>query len=106
MVNQAGGIFRLTSGGPQQLAKAPAGGLDGVVDWEAGGGLLVSSWGGKAIYRVELSAGKDAAVTTVFGEEKGGALESPADIGFDQKRQRLLIPLFKENKLLIRPVAP
>ena len=48
-----------------------------------GGALLVSSWGDKAVLRSDGG-----------GEfEKGfGKLESPADIGIDEKRKRLLVP--------------
>lgn len=105
MVNKSGGVFRLEGGEAKPVATAPAGGLDGVVFWPSGGGLLVSSWEGQAVYRVDLAAG---AVTTQFGAGHGdaGALVSPADIGFDEKRQRLLVPHFQQNTLRIMPVAP
>ena len=58
-------------------------GLDGVV--MIGDKLFISSWEGKSI-----SSGKPGeAFTEVFTE-----LESPADIGFDSKRSRLLVPHF------------
>lgn len=68
--------------------KLPKGGLDGVV--EAGGELIISSWEGAALYR-----GK---VTGPFTEWKTG-LATPADIGLDTKRKRVLVPRFMDNKV-------
>ena len=31
------------------------------------------------------------------------ALDAPADIGIDTRRHRVLIPLFKQNKVVILP---
>jgi hypothetical protein len=50
--------------------------------------LLVSSWEGKAVYRGK--AGGE--FTAVFTE-----LTAPADIGFDTRRNRVLVPRFQEN---------
>ncbi len=63
--------------------KLPKGGLDGIV--LVGDTLFISSWEGKSI-----SSGKAAGpFTEVFTE-----LEAPADLGFDSKRNRLLVPHF------------
>lgn len=68
--------------------KLPKGGLDGVV--MIGDKLFISSWEGKSI-----SSGKPGeAFTEVFTE-----LESPADIGFDSKRNRVLVPHFMGNSV-------
>jgi sugar lactone lactonase YvrE len=75
-------------------SKAPKGGLDGIVGL-ADDTLFVSSWEGQAIYRV--SAGG------AFSEFMGG-LEAPADIGLDRARARLLIPLFKANKVVLKQI--
>lgn len=66
----------------------PKGSLDGVI--EVGDELLVSSWDGAAIYR-----GKPG------GEFKqvAGDLKAPADIGYDPKRGRVLVPRFQDNKV-------
>ena len=66
----------------------PKGSLDGVV--MVGDELVVSSWEGSALYR-----GKPG------GEFKEliSKLEGPADIGYDSKRNRVLVPLMKENRL-------
>jgi hypothetical protein len=73
--------------------KPPKGQLDGIVI--SGGKTLVSSWEGKAIYSVAA----DGTATEVIG-----GLDEPADIGFDTKRSRLLIPLFGKNTVEIRPL--
>lgn len=75
-------------------AKLPKGQLDGVVVLD-GGELLVSSWEGKAVYR-----GKPDGAWT----EQVTGIESPADIGFDRKRKRLLIPGFMTNTVTAHPV--
>ena len=64
----------------------PNGGLDGLV--AVGDEVLVSSWGAKTIYRGK-PGGEFKAVFT--------DLEAPADIGFDSKRNRVLVPRFQGN---------
>jgi hypothetical protein len=76
--------------------------LDGYGRFE--GSLLVSSWVTGKIYLVGRS-GKD--IETVV--EVKGAVNSPspdgcADLNIDQRRNRLLIPLFNANQLLIIPL--
>ncbi len=75
------------------LPKPPAGSLDGVVRL-SDGSLLVSSWDGKAVYR-SVGTGWTVAVDSV---------EAPADIGYDTKRRRVLIPLFLANAVRTRSV--
>lgn len=75
------------------LPTPPNDGLDGLVKLKDGR-FLLSSWGGSAIYAMN----KDHTFT-VFAN----ALDAPADLGIDSKRKRLLIPLFKENKIVILP---
>lgn len=69
----------------------PTGGLDGVVRLDDGS-LLVSSWEGSAVYRVDQRGKAEAVVKNV---------PAPADLGLDVRRHRLLIPQFTENKLRI-----
>lgn len=76
------------------IATLPAGQADGVVRLDDGT-LLVSSWGGEAIYRVREGADPEAVVE---------GIPSPADIGWDAQRQRVLIPVFQENRLVFEPV--
>jgi hypothetical protein len=70
----------------------PAGSLDGVVQL-ADGRLLISSWETSSIYAV----GTDGAVTLLVDK-----LASPADIGWDSKRERVLVPLFSDNAVVIQ----
>jgi sugar lactone lactonase YvrE len=77
-------VYRLDDkGAKQDVTKTPAGGLDGVV--AVGDALLVTSWQGSAIYRGKLGGAFDL----VLGDQK-----APADIGYDTKRGRVLVPHF------------
>ncbi|HWO88771.1 MAG TPA: hypothetical protein VNL98_06440 [Gemmatimonadales bacterium] len=71
--------------------------LDGLVRL-ADGTLLASAWADSSVYRLAPS---DTAWTRLVG-----GLPSPADIGFDTRRGRLLIPIFQGNRVEIRPLAP
>jgi sugar lactone lactonase YvrE len=66
--------------------KLPKGSLDGIV--AVGADFIISSWEGAALYR-----------GTFGGEfkEVASGLKAPADIGFDVKRSRVLVPRFQEN---------
>ena len=73
----------------------PEGELDGVVHLEDGT-FLIASWKGDAIYR----------------GARGGpfhpilqAIDAPADIGYDTKRHRLLIPRAFANEVTVHDVA-
>jgi sugar lactone lactonase YvrE len=86
---------RAVSGGtPATFATLPAGQLDGVLRLQDGS-LLISSWEGKAIYRVSATG----QVSTVFEN-----IESPADIGWDSRRNRVLIPIFMGNAIDVREI--
>ncbi|HSK17581.1 MAG TPA: SMP-30/gluconolactonase/LRE family protein [Longimicrobiales bacterium] len=89
-------VQRIAAGGgtPDSVATLPAGQLDGVVR-TSDGTLFVSSWEGQAVYRVS----PDGAVSTVVEN-----VEAPADIGWDTRRQRLLIPLFNGNRIEVREI--
>ena len=64
-----------------------AGGFDGVE--VAGGRILVSSWADSTVSAYET--GQEVKVIT--------GVPSPADIGFDAKRNRVLIPIFQGNRV-------
>lgn len=90
----SGKMISINRAGKQTaLPTPPNDGLDGLVKLKDGR-FLLSSWGGSAIYALN----KDLTFT-VFAK----ALDAPADLGIDTKRKRLLIPLFKENKVVILP---
>lgn len=84
----------LDGSAPSQIATLPGGQLDGLIRLDDGT-LLVSSWEGSAVYRVSA----DGQVSTVVEN-----VQSPADLGWDSRRQRLLIPLFMGNSIEIHEV--
>ena len=73
---------------PSVIAKGP-GGFDGVEI--AGSRLLVSSWTDSTVSTYET--GQEVKVIT--------GVPSPADIGYDAKRKRVLIPVFSGNRVEI-----
>jgi sugar lactone lactonase YvrE len=90
----SGEIYAVDAKGKQAKGqKLPKGQNDGVVALE-GGEFLVSSWEGSAIY-----AGKPGGEWKPIIEN----VKSPADIGYDTKRHRILIPVFQGNTVIIQP---
>ena len=69
--------------------------LDGIV-FTKDGGYLFSSWGDKAVHRVDSAGATSRVVESVDG---------PADIGYDAQRDRVLIPLFNLNQVRIVPLG-
>ena len=91
---QEGVTYELSAtGAMSQMRNLPKGQLDGV-EALAGQVLLVSSWAANAVYRV-TGANAEVLIANV---------QSPADIGYDQKRERVLIPLFQGNQVRIQPL--
>jgi hypothetical protein len=84
-------------GVPTDVRSVPGGQLDGLITLPDGS-LLLSSWETNTIYRL-LPGGQ---VETVFSNPDSPA----ADLGFDAARNRLLIPLFAANAVLIVPFVP
>ena len=76
------------------LTELPGGQLDGVVVLDDGS-MLVSSWETSSVYHVPPMA-EGGAATVVEG------VPSPADIGWDSRRGKILIPVFQENRVEIR----
>ena len=82
-----------TTGGSKTVAATlPAGQLDGVVR-QSDGSIIVSSWESNTVYHVTPQGEVHAIMPN---------MESPADIGLDAKRNRVLIPLFNPNRVEIR----
>ena len=75
-------LYSLDGDKKKKLAELPDGQLDGVVHL-ADGSVLVSSWAGEGIYRGKPG---DRFEPVLIG------IDAPADIGYDTKRHRLLIP--------------
>jgi sugar lactone lactonase YvrE len=94
MVTMASGrVFHFDATGRRtELPKPPKGALDGLVQLPDGS-LLITSWEGQAIYRLS-TAGQ---YTTV-----ADSLPSPADIGWDPGRHRILLPQLMLNKVSFR----
>ncbi len=70
----------------QEVTHLPAGGLDGI--FAVGDVLYISSWQASAVYRGKLGGSFEPVLHGV---------KSPADIGYDSKRHRILVPRFTEN---------
>lgn len=64
--------------------------LDGI-EFLPDGGFLFSSWGDQGVFKV----GTDGSQSLV------AAADAPADIGYDATRNRVLIPLFTSDEVLI-----
>jgi hypothetical protein len=91
-----GEIYQLGADGGRTAVLPAAEGrqLDGIV-FTGDGGFLFSSWGDRAVHHV----GPDGTVTRVLED-----VESPADIGWDAQRRRVLVPLFMADRVLIQEV--
>jgi sugar lactone lactonase YvrE len=83
----SGEVYRVDDkGNKTDVSKPPTGALDGIVS--LGDSLLVTSWQGSAIYKGTLGGAFEMALP----DQK-----SPADIGYDTKRGRVLVPHFTED---------
>jgi sugar lactone lactonase YvrE len=82
----SGELYKVDATGKKEAGqKLPAGVLDGLVKL-SDGTLLATSWAASAIYRGTPGGTFETIVHDV---------KSPADIGFDTKRNTILIPLFQ-----------
>jgi len=87
-------LYQIDQGKKTNVTTLPKGSLDGLVHL-ADGSFLVSSWDAKAVYR-----GKPGAAFTAVIEN----VNSPADIGYDTKRKRVLIPHFMDSIVTVHPL--
>ncbi|MFL6248904.1 MAG: SMP-30/gluconolactonase/LRE family protein [Thermoanaerobaculia bacterium] len=87
-------LYELVDGKRRNVAKMPGGQLDGVVHL-ADGTALISSWKGNEIYRAP-ARGKAEAILA--------GMDAPADLGYDTKRHRLLIPHPMANQVTVHTV--
>jgi hypothetical protein len=86
----SGELYALDAQGKKVDAqKLPKGTLDGII-LLPDGDLLISSWDAGSVYR-----GKPGGEFTAVVEDA----KSPADIGYDLKRQRVLVPLFESDEI-------
>jgi hypothetical protein len=80
-------IYRLDDKGKKQdVTKTPKGFLDGI--FMNGDAIYVSSWEAQTVFKGKLGGTFEPAFTN---------LKAPADIAFDRKRSRLLVPRFQED---------
>lgn len=87
----SGELYRVDTGKRAEVQKLPKGTLDGIVKAKQGL-FLISSWEGEEV----MSGAPGGMFRTVRAK-----LKSPADIGYDPRRNRLLVPLFMENVVQI-----
>ncbi len=88
-------LYSIDEDGKATEVILPAGGLDGL-EVANDGQLLISSWEAQAIYRGTPDDGFEVIVPDV---------ESPADIGYDETRDHLLVPLFMDDEVRIIPLG-
>lgn len=80
-------LYRLDEKGAKaDVTKLPTGGLDGLV--AMGESVLVTSWKGSTIYKGKPGSKFEPVVSGIGG---------PADIGYDTKRSRVLVPRFMDS---------
>lgn len=82
-------LYQLSDGRKTNVTTLPEGSLDGLVAL-SGGDVIVSSWDASAVYR-----GRPGGTFAPLLEN----IDAPADIGFDEKRNLLLVPHFNENRV-------
>jgi hypothetical protein len=87
-------LYRLADGKKADTSELPTGGLDGLEALDDGR-VVVSSWEGKALY-----IGKPGGAFSALAEN----VESPADLGIDRKRNRVVVPIFMGNALRFYPI--
>ena len=92
---KANELFHVSTKGEKgPITTLPKGGLDGIVRL-GDGSLLISSWEGAAIFRGLPGSEFKELIANV---------PSPADIGFDSKRNNVLIPMMMASAIQIRPL--
>ena len=93
----SGELFRVTTSGERiQLLEASELKLHGVLSL-GDRGALVSSWGDSAVYRVAPDGSLSVVVSPVA---------TPAAMGYDVSRGRLLIPLLATDQVLVLSIPP
>ena len=89
-------LYRVTDDGKKETPTTiPSGSLDGLAR-TGDGNLLISSWEAQTVFQ-----GKpEGTFSPVLAD-----VTSPADIGYDTKRNRLLVPIFQEDALRIEQLS-
>jgi sugar lactone lactonase YvrE len=86
-------LYRLDDGEKADVQNLPAGSLDGLILLDDGS-VLVSSWEAGAVFR-----GREGSFETVIED-----VDSPADIGYDTRRDLVLVPHFMDDQVSIHPL--
>ncbi|HEX7022384.1 MAG TPA: SMP-30/gluconolactonase/LRE family protein [Trueperaceae bacterium] len=84
-------VYKVVDGKQQDVRHLDVERFDGVVALPDGD-MLISSWGASSVVRLS----PDGQVTTIVE-----GVQSPADIGLDTKRNRLLVPSSMTNQVLV-----
>ena len=87
-------IYTLADGRVDDRRTLPSAQLDGIVHLDDGT-IVVSSWEGDAVLR-ETRDGKFSSILA--------GIDSPADLGYDRKRHRLLVPISPLNQVTVHVV--
>jgi hypothetical protein len=90
-----GMIFSVEAGTRTDLPPLPGVNLDGIEVLD-GGGLLISDWTTEAVYLLRANGAASIVARNVA---------SPADIGIDRTRDRVLIPGLTTNQVLLAPIS-
>lgn len=90
----SGEVYRVRDGERTVIAEASERQLDGIVEM-ADGTILMSSWGDSCIHELEPDGEMNCIISDVA---------TPADIGADIDRSRVLIPLFNSNTVLFNSI--
>ncbi|BBP42272.1 hypothetical protein [Thiosulfativibrio zosterae] len=87
-------VFMDAKGQTKAQMTLPGGRLDGLLSLDDGS-IITSSWEAEAVFHIS----PNKAVKTLMD-----GLEAPADLGLDTQRNRVLIPMFKANEVVILPL--
>lgn len=90
----SGAIFSVMGRSRTELPPLPGMDLDGVIVMDDGN-LLISAWDTETVYLLRPNGSASAVARNV---------ESPADIGIDRARNRLLIPDLRTDRVLLAPL--
>lgn len=87
-------IYRLANGKKTDVIKVPNRELDGLVHLDDGF-FIVTSWYASAVFRGKSNGRLEPILQ---------AINTPADLGYDTKRHRLLVPSSMDNHVTIHEV--
>lgn len=99
---QADEIYRVSLDGEKEsFAKLPKGQLDGLI-MLPDDSAVVTSWEGESVYRVHNGGNGEGNENVELIAE---GVEKPAQIGYDEKRHKLLVPSAADNAVFVYELA-